>query len=292
MKKLFAIFFILLFSFCSKKESHSQYPNIIGPDIENPVQVNTKTMLHMCMDNGYRDLAYNISTDTAALLKRENNIPENYLTTMKFETILPRYDFRIIIDTSYTISGKGFEYKSIPIPDDFWMRNGLIKGKAPTSDQIKRSSEIINSFYDNIFKLPKTFVECYPLLIYNNSKKTAYTYHIKLIQEAKDIDGKWKPIEFFSDAPSCLPSPFFHKHLPQKYNVVSIIKYHGNFKTKLRVKVKMGKHIYYSNEIVGQINRTQFDRSYAKNTIIWTWRNGSSYLIDEYLSLVFLKDQQ
>ncbi|MFT5754286.1 MAG: hypothetical protein ACI924_001517, partial [Flavobacterium sp.] len=45
----------------------------------------------------------------------------------------------------------------------------------------------------------------------------------------------------------------------KKYLATSIIKYHGNFKTKIRVKIRLNNHYYYSNEIEGFINQSQFN---------------------------------
>lgn len=168
MKKNLCIFFILLFSFCSKKES--QYPRLIVLEKVNTVQVNTKTMLHTCLDND--DYLFVLNFDSAIKIGERNfKEEEKHLKSFKWDTVFPKYDFKIIIDTSYTIAAKGFEYKNLELTKDGYMD------------------------YAKVFALWKDYVECYPLLIYNNSSKPFYSYYIRLLQEAKDKDGKWKAIE-------------------------------------------------------------------------------------------------
>jgi len=41
--------------------------------------------------------------------------------------------------------------------------------------------------------------------------------------------------------------------------IYPIIKYHGKFKTKLRVKLYNKGNVYYSNEFNGSINYSQLD---------------------------------
>lgn len=255
--------FIFLFSFCSKKES--LYPRLIVQNNNRVVQVNTKTMLHVSLDSD--DYFFVRNFDSAIKVgERDFKEEEKHLKKFKWDTVFPKYDFKIIIDTSYTIAAKGFEYKNLGFTEDGRMD------------------------YAKVFALLKDYVECYPLLIYNNGNKTSYSHNIRLIQEAKDQDGKWKPIEYFANYPSCIPNPFCNVHQPQKYSALSIIKYHGDFKTKLRVKVKIGEYIYYSNEIVGSINHSQFDKTIAVK-MIKTWKpNWNDDFINEYLPFVFLKE--
>ena len=52
---------------------------------------------------------------------------------------------------------------------------------------------------------------------------------------------------------------YFYKLASEKYLIYPIIKYHGNYKTKMRVKVFNRGKVYYSNEFFGYINQSQFD---------------------------------
>lgn len=226
----------------------------------------------MSMDNGLRLLANNFDSDTTIVQKQYGGINGKYFKPFKNrDTIFPRYDLKIIIDTSYTVFLKGYEYENINVPsDDFIISDGLINGKIPTSAQIEESNQILKNYFEKLLEQTKNYVECYTLLIYNNSNKPACFNDIKLIQQAKDSDGQWKPIEYFWNVPTCIPNTFYYEFLPKKYDALSIIRYNGNFKAKLRVKIKINDEIYYSNEITGSINKSQFDKETArKRTKLW-----------------------
>jgi hypothetical protein len=239
MKIIPLIVLIFLFSFCSKKDN-SPYPSLNLPKSKNAIQVNTQTMLHTSLDNKGCFFAENFDT----IIDEKPVVSEWGTNRFKWDTVFPKYDFKIIIDTSYTITVKGIEHKNIPFE-----RSGIVD-------------------WSKVFALWDDYVVCYPLLIYNNSTKTAYSnYYIKLIQEAKDTDGKWKPIEYFAGLSSCIPLHDFHEYLPNKYSSLAVIKYEGSYKTKIRTKIKIGKYTYYSNEIVGHINKSQFDKHIAEKML-------------------------
>ena len=161
---------------------------------------------------------------------------------------LPKANFKVIVDTTYTISRSGFEYKNYYYPKigkDEYYYNGNKNWK----------------LYDKIIKkITQQYVECYPVLVYNASNKKSIIGTTSMIQEARDSDGKWKPIEFIKwGMMSCIKSPepiLFPKH----YMGATVIKYYGNFKTKLRVKYFTQWNVYYSNEFTGYINKSQFSK--------------------------------
>ncbi|MGC4040601.1 MAG: hypothetical protein QM710_07420 [Flavobacterium sp.] len=265
MKKLFAIMLLVFFCSCSRK-AKNPYPQVIAAKPKNVVQVNTKTMLHRSLQNGEGFFVGNFDTDTVAG-NMDDSTEEKYIKRFAWDTVLPKYDFKIIIDTSYTIAAKGFEHRNIG-----FTKEGRID-------------------FSKVFSLWKDNVECYPLLIYNNGNKPAYNKRIRFIQEAKDTDGKWKPIEFFAEVPSCIPNIVFYEYLPKKYSMLSIIKYHGGFKTKIRVKMELGRYIYYSNEIAGHINKTQFDKTIARDMLRFYCQfcDGSQPVSEELVSHAFLQ---
>jgi len=53
--------------------------------------------------------------------------------------------------------------------------------------------------------------------------------------------------------------------LPKRYIASAIIKYTGEFSTKIRVKLVSGGNVYYSNVINGKINRSQFNQDFIEN---------------------------
>lgn len=66
---------------------------------------------------------------------------------------------------------------------------------------------------------------------------------LRIVQEAMDKDGKWKPIEYWE-----VPKDFFYDRitvLPQNGYIDPISRKKGNFKTKVRLKLLFeGKNFY------------------------------------------------
>ena len=250
MKKLFAILFILLFSFCSK-EKH-QYPRLIVPDVDDVVEVNTRHMLQ----SSPVLLGINFTKDTSIIMHKERNLNKSIID-LKKDTLLPRYDLKIIIDTTYDFHYNEFEYK--------WHDLAKFADSITKLNFSRKQFEdiVFSKYYGKINRLRKNHVVSYTLLIYNNGKENAYLEEVgvnnfSLIQEAKDTDGNWKPIEYIYSLPLDIIDYSCTVLSPKKYLATSIIKYHGDFKTKLRVKIRFGRNYYYSNEIEGYINKSQF----------------------------------
>ncbi len=78
-----------------------------------------------------------------------------------------------------------------------------------------------------------------------------------LVQEAVDPEGNWKPIEYFIHSGCGMSYSGFRIPSKMCYEMM-IVKYSGNFKTKLRVRAMVGKQMYISNEFDGSINLGQF----------------------------------
>lgn len=282
--KNYLLFFVIIFFF-SCKENY-QYPRVIIPKQVKFVKVNSLTMLHSEFING---LVSNFYKDTVFHENKIINKKEEYLIVKNADTILPKYDFRIIVDTTYNIHTTKFVYKNAEIPSKAdIIIDGLIDGKIPNQMELNNSAKAIQKFSSQEINQWDQYVECYPLLIYNNEKQNSYSKKIRLIQEAKDTDGKWKPIEFFKPLPYCVGNNIFFKYSPRSYSSIAIIKYYGNFKTKLRVKVAIGKYFYYSNEFYGAINRSQFDLKYMKE-YIRLFENYDEKYFNEYEDFVLLK---
>ncbi|NUO01413.1 MAG: hypothetical protein HUU01_12455 [Saprospiraceae bacterium] len=81
--------------------------------------------------------------------------------------------------------------------------------------------------------------------------------HLFGIQEALDSNGNWRPIEF-KGYDFCGLGRFGLKLYPNEYALLAFPKYHGNFKTKLRVRIKNGDNVYVSHPFDGTINERQF----------------------------------
>lgn len=106
------------------------------------------------------------------------------------------------------------------------------------------------------------FVEAYPVFIYNNSDSvinlTVQDGMISLIQEAKDEQGKWRPIEYWTYS-WCGNSYSALSIKPGFYALTKIYKYNGDFDTLLRLKTIVKGETLYSNPIKGSINKSQFE---------------------------------
>lgn len=250
--------FILIVGFCFSCKDEHVYPRIVNQQERNFVKVNTNMMVQFF---DYSSMAWNINDDFD--IKNENLSKTNYnnlVERIKLDTVLPKYNIKAIVDTSYNIIASGFFYKYIPQPKNIIV-DGLINGKVPTEMQYKVAEKEYTRYLNKKFKYRDDFVECLPLLVLNKSTDTILT-RFKFIQEAKDMDGIWKPIECYYNFGGCgNPESYYYKHVSKKYIVFPIIKYYGNFKTKIRVKVFNKGNVYYSNEFSGYINQSQFDQT-------------------------------
>ena len=104
----------------------------------------------------------------------------------------------------------------------------------------------------------------FSIYIKNNSKDTlklqTQDWHSYIIQEAKDNNGNWKPIEYWSYS-DCGNSYGSEKMEPEKIIKTESEKYSGDFKTKIRFKLNQNDEIYYSNQIDCNINLSKFEIS-------------------------------
>ncbi len=79
----------------------------------------------------------------------------------------------------------------------------------------------------------------------------------RMIQEAKDMEGNWRPIEYWSFS-FCGNSYGTYRLKPSQKIYFKIRKYNGPFLTSLRVKYIMNKEMKYSPNYWGMINLNQF----------------------------------
>lgn len=106
-------------------------------------------------------------------------------------------------------------------------------------------------------------VRGYPVYIVNSTDSNIVVnnmgYNLKIIQEAKDSNNKWRPIEHFDflNCDFCFNTPFILE--PKHYIVTKIYKYTGNYRTMVRLKFRNGNTIVYSNPFYGNINIEQFE---------------------------------
>jgi hypothetical protein len=109
--------------------------------------------------------------------------------------------------------------------------------------------------------LEKSNDSLYSIYIFNKStdslKISSQDWHLYLIQEAKNQNGEWKPIEYWQY------SWCGNSYLSEQLEPNGILKteskiYKGNFETQIRFKLLNDDKIYYSSPIVGFVNLSQF----------------------------------
>lgn len=106
----------------------------------------------------------------------------------------------------------------------------------------------------------KIYYRAYPIYIIN----TSYSVHninlkgneMYLVVEALNESREWKAITM-TTAGNCIPDNILSIH-PQHYALGKTLKFHGSFKTQLRIKMAVGSEIIYSDPFKGFINKNQF----------------------------------
>lgn len=100
-----------------------------------------------------------------------------------------------------------------------------------------------------------------------------------ITQEALDIDGKWKPVEYL---PWSWCGNSYHKLIlgPRQYWKFSAARFSGKMKTRFRFRLDSAKSRshgtpIYSNEFEGSLNKEQFtnQRPYSPNGIMDPYLN-------------------
>lgn len=261
MRTFCLIFILLTLSFCSKSEH--VLPRLKVENHDSVRIIHSKIMLRSQLPL----LAVNFINDTTTFSNLEDM---RYYSDLKEDTISlslksNKNDIKVILDTSYSFSNRGFEYKYVEFLTE--------KEKQLPKPKIYNSMEIEKTIYRRYLKqtdsLKRQYLKSYPVLIYNNSKSDLNfgTEPIRIIQEALDVDKKWKPIEFSYQMPGCGvgSSIICFSIKPKHYLATAVIRYSGDFKTKIRLNYLRDDKVFYSNEITGFINRSQFNPKPAQD---------------------------
>jgi hypothetical protein len=282
MKKFLVLFLVVLLFFCSKKEKQQQIKSIV-PKVVNVNKVNCKEMVKL---DHYRFISANnsISPIIEFIKNTDAKKDDKFYVRNRPDTLLSNYNIKVKVDTSYIIAAKGFQYKDLQYPKTVIV-DGLINGKILNKNQIKTHEKEFMKYYNDRFKQWDDYVESYRLIILNEDKDTILT-KFKYIQEAKDKNGKWKPLECYYNFGGCgNPESYFFKLIPNNFMVYPIMKYNGNFKTKIRIKLFNAGNVYYSNEFSGQINHSQFDTNNFQKMFM---KENPNYNFNEVSNIFFL----
>ncbi|GGK40376.1 MULTISPECIES: hypothetical protein [Flavobacteriaceae] len=160
-------------------------------------------------------------------------------------------DLRIYVDTTQILNMPNYK-------DNLELNENL---QTKSSDILEYSNLVKNS-YSKYYRESNDLKQAYPILIFNQSRLTIPINlkegWVMMIQEAKDKEGEWKPIEYYEPFVICGNSFWSDILLPNHYAISKIYKYGGQFKTISRVKLLTNDKIYYSNEFNSFINEEQF----------------------------------
>jgi hypothetical protein len=191
------------------------------------------------------------------------------------------YNYILYIGKDTTLYDINGDKNTVPY-EYFYQRSFNAKGVDTLADKIENVplrvlidtlSSVQIPFYPDIPKdIPgaqisewaeksRRMVTAYPVYIWNPTTKITSIpvqgVATEIIQEAKDKNGNWRPIEYWVSG-FCANGVWEYILKPNYYVVTSIYKYSGEFKTDLRIKFRRGGKIYYSNSFRGSINRGQF----------------------------------
>ncbi len=126
--------------------------------------------------------------------------------------------------------------------------------KAKINGQVKSENEI------NLI-LEKTKDSLYSIYVVNKTSDSIsisnQDWSLFLIQEAKNKNGEWKPVEYWQYS-TCGNSYLSENIEPNGILKTESTAYFGNFNTEVRFKLLNNDRIYYSNPINGFVNLSQF----------------------------------
>lgn len=132
-----------------------------------------------------------------------------------------------------------------------------------TDSTLTDGLEILTDYSSNVVWNPygdKQANIFYPVYIINQTPnrkallgKDGYVFGL---QEALDTNGYWRPIEG-RGFDFCGHGYFGLKIEPKEFAAILFPKYKGDYKTKIRVRIKNGDNIYISQSFDGFINESQ-----------------------------------
>jgi hypothetical protein len=109
--------------------------------------------------------------------------------------------------------------------------------------------------------IEKTEGSDFSVYVLNNLKDSItipmQDWHLFLIQEAKDQNGQWKPVEYFRRS-WCGNSYRFDKFASKTVIETNTKAYIGKFETEIRFKLLVSETVYYSNSLKSKIDLSQF----------------------------------
>lgn len=143
---------------------------------------------------------------------------------------------------------------------DFYTANPKIADTLPTNGfEMEVDYKTTINMTDKYMNLEKGKYY-YPAFIINRTPSYKVLIgkdsHLFAIQEAKDSNGIWRPIELEGQG-FCGCCYWAEKIYHNEYVVMLLPKYKGNFKTKLRIRLRNNATIYASKPFDGMIDYKQ-----------------------------------
>lgn len=262
------ILLIFVVTSCNHKKPFNQ-PVLITAAYDTIIQVDSKVMLEA------NHLIYGVNVlDTLDFsLKKDNNQDNvtNAKQGFKNDSLIVYVD---VNNANFHTHEINISELSPPPPPSFYIP------EYQEYDQVYRDSVFLEVMEKNKIKNKQRLKKHYntlPVFIYNQSDNnrvivpSVINGELYLIVEALDKNNQWKPIEY-NKVPRriCISDFEYYQLKPKHVMVSSILKYSGDYKTKMRVKVLNDQKLYYSNPFNGSINYSQFDTIQAVNDMN-TW---------------------
>ncbi len=251
MKKIITYIVIFFFLCCKTRNRH------IADDWKIPIVYDTlpksdKYFETRIIRKPINQLIYiGVKNDSILIAKNSLNINSYYSESLKNKDTLDIKEVEIIPDLNQDLSIDLENFAFPPSPILF--------------DEHKT-----DSIFEIWKKRPRNYVKAYPIFIKNITRDTVHIDNqdgdIFLIQEAKNKEGEWKPIEYWRYS-TCGNSYGTTSIGQNDILIIKKTKYRGLFKTQMRLKLKTNNKIIYSKPFDGSINVEQFD---TNNIDSWT----------------------
>ncbi|MBK9525698.1 MAG: hypothetical protein IPO39_13415 [Bacteroidetes bacterium] len=149
--------------------------------------------------------------------------------------------------------------------DVTFIRDFINENEVWSSDTLRTDGfEIYSDYKTKVSKIDYTGMKgkyFYPVYLVNQTPTTKVMIgkdsYVFAIQEALDTNHDWRPIEG-RGFEFCGNGYWGLKIYPKEFLTFLMPKYQGNYKTKIRVRIKIGDIIYVSKPFEGTINEKQF----------------------------------
>jgi hypothetical protein len=189
-------------------------------------------------------------------------IDDHFLSDTTNKKVTKRDGLKILVDTTSEITIRR-------IDSDFELFKNYLWSESKSKKQ-KYIDSISYFAVENFLSKNPKLLKGLSVYITNPSLKTirveVQDWRLMIIQEAIDKSGKWKPIEYWEYA-GCGNSYGGIALKPNHFIMTKVIKYSGNFKTKLRLKFLNDSIVYYSTPFLGYINLSQFDTTSVEHKL-------------------------